>query len=155
MVYWLKSWKCARARFSELWFVLVNSKEKHVTNIARPVSLSVLESWLDYTGELEPPEPLARLPQLKHRIKRLLTQLDKVQQISQHSTTWGRQRTSHPPHSIQKQCSWGSHCFRDAVRTIKLQDSDCWAHCLLPDSDCVSPVLQGSVWWSRMLTSVI
>lgn len=49
--------------------------------------LDVLESWLDYTGELEPPEPLARLPQLKHRIKRLLTQLDKVQQISQHSTT--------------------------------------------------------------------
>ncbi|KAG6925676.1 PHD finger protein 20, partial [Chelydra serpentina] len=30
--------------------------------------LDVLESWLDYTGELEPPEPLARLPQLKHCI---------------------------------------------------------------------------------------
>lgn len=49
--------------------------------------LDVLESWLDYTGELEPPEPLARLPQLKHRIKRLLTQLDKVQQISLYSST--------------------------------------------------------------------
>ncbi|XP_058488017.1 PHD finger protein 20 isoform X1 [Solea solea] len=49
--------------------------------------LDVLESWLDYTGELEPPEPLARLPQLKHRIKQLLTQLDKVQQISLFSST--------------------------------------------------------------------
>ncbi|XP_035237873.1 PHD finger protein 20b isoform X2 [Anguilla anguilla] len=44
--------------------------------------LDVLESWLDYTGELEPPEPLARLPQLKHRIKQLLTELGKVQQIA-------------------------------------------------------------------------
>uniref|UniRef100_A0A8C6UEZ9 PHD finger protein 20, a n=1 Tax=Neogobius melanostomus TaxID=47308 RepID=A0A8C6UEZ9_9GOBI len=49
--------------------------------------LDVLESWLDFTGELEPPEPLARLPQLKHRIKRLLTQLGKVQQISLYSAT--------------------------------------------------------------------
>ncbi|XP_028302549.1 PHD finger protein 20 isoform X2 [Gouania willdenowi] len=49
--------------------------------------LDVLESWLDYTGELEPPEPLARLPQLKHSMKRLLTQLSKVQQISQYSST--------------------------------------------------------------------
>ncbi|XP_061584056.1 PHD finger protein 20 isoform X2 [Cololabis saira] len=49
--------------------------------------LDVLESWLDYTGELEPPEPLARLPQLKHRMKRLLTQLSKVQQISLFSST--------------------------------------------------------------------
>ncbi|XP_036177587.1 PHD finger protein 20 isoform X5 [Myotis myotis] len=44
--------------------------------------LDVLESWLDYTGELEPPQPLARLPQLKHCIKQLLTDLGKVQQIS-------------------------------------------------------------------------
>ncbi|XP_008838987.1 PHD finger protein 20 isoform X1 [Nannospalax galili] len=44
--------------------------------------LDVLESWLDYTGELEPPEPLARLPQLKHCIKQLLTDLSKVQQIA-------------------------------------------------------------------------
>ncbi|KAM9534816.1 PHD finger protein 20-like isoform 24-T28 [Salvelinus alpinus] len=44
--------------------------------------LDVLESWLDYTGELEPPEPLARLPQLKHRMKLLLTELAKVQQIA-------------------------------------------------------------------------
>uniref|UniRef100_A0A4W6EY61 PHD finger protein 20, a n=1 Tax=Lates calcarifer TaxID=8187 RepID=A0A4W6EY61_LATCA len=49
--------------------------------------LDVLESWLDYTGELEPPEPLARLPQLKHRMKRLLTQLGKVQQIALFSST--------------------------------------------------------------------
>ncbi|XP_036393902.1 PHD finger protein 20-like protein 1 isoform X1 [Megalops cyprinoides] len=44
--------------------------------------LDVLESWLDFTGELEPPDPLARLPQLKHRIKQLLTDLGKVQQMS-------------------------------------------------------------------------
>ncbi|XP_045050421.1 PHD finger protein 20 isoform X2 [Desmodus rotundus] len=44
--------------------------------------LDVLESWLDYTGELEPPQPLARLPQLKHCIKQLLTDLGKVQQIT-------------------------------------------------------------------------
>ncbi|XP_029989611.1 PHD finger protein 20 isoform X2 [Sphaeramia orbicularis] len=49
--------------------------------------LDVLESWLDYTGELEPPEPLARLPQLKQRMKRLLTQLGKVQQIGLYSST--------------------------------------------------------------------
>lgn len=41
-----------------------------------------LESWLDYTGELEPPDPLARLPQLKHRIRQLLTDLGTVQQIA-------------------------------------------------------------------------
>ncbi|XP_060777862.1 PHD finger protein 20-like protein 1 isoform X3 [Neoarius graeffei] len=44
--------------------------------------LDVLESWLDFTGELEPPDPLARLPQLKWRIKQLLTDLGKVQQMS-------------------------------------------------------------------------
>ncbi|XP_061112115.1 PHD finger protein 20-like protein 1 isoform X2 [Conger conger] len=44
--------------------------------------LDVLESWLDFTGELEPPDPLGRLPQLKLRIKRLLTDLAKVQQMS-------------------------------------------------------------------------
>nr|XP_015212999.1 PREDICTED: PHD finger protein 20-like protein 1 [Lepisosteus oculatus] len=44
--------------------------------------LDVLESWLDFTGELEPPDPLARLPQLKRRIKQLLTDLGKVQQMS-------------------------------------------------------------------------
>uniref|UniRef100_A0A1A7W8H2 PHD finger protein 20, a n=1 Tax=Iconisemion striatum TaxID=60296 RepID=A0A1A7W8H2_9TELE len=49
--------------------------------------LDVLESWLDYTGELEPPEPLARLPQLKQRMKRLLSQLGKVQQIALFSST--------------------------------------------------------------------
>lgn len=54
----------------------------------------VLESWLDYTGELEPPEPLARLPQLKQRMKRLLSQLGKVQQIALYSSTWGHQRSA-------------------------------------------------------------
>ncbi|XP_071251969.1 PHD finger protein 20-like protein 1 isoform X8 [Salvelinus alpinus] len=44
--------------------------------------LDVLESWLDLSGELEPPDPLARLPQLQHRIKQLLTDLSKVQQMS-------------------------------------------------------------------------
>ncbi|XP_026114610.1 PHD finger protein 20-like isoform X1 [Carassius auratus] len=44
--------------------------------------LDVLESWLDYTGELEPPDPLGRLPQLKHRIRQLLTDLGTVQQIA-------------------------------------------------------------------------
>ncbi|XP_043566714.1 PHD finger protein 20b isoform X2 [Chiloscyllium plagiosum] len=44
--------------------------------------LDVLESWLDYSGELEPPDPLTRLPQLKHRMKQLLTDLGKVQQIA-------------------------------------------------------------------------
>ncbi|KAM3922754.1 PHD finger protein 20 isoform 4-T4 [Leptodactylus fuscus] len=48
--------------------------------------LDVLESFLDYTGELEPPEPLARLPQLKHRIKQLLMDLGKVEQIALCST---------------------------------------------------------------------
>ncbi|KAM9296278.1 PHD finger protein 20 [Gastrophryne carolinensis] len=48
--------------------------------------LDVLESFLDYTGELEPPEPLARLPQLKHRIKQLLMDLGKVEQIALGST---------------------------------------------------------------------
>lgn len=43
---------------------------------------AVLESWLDYTGELEPPDPLTRLPQLKHRIRQMLTDLGTVQQIS-------------------------------------------------------------------------
>lgn len=56
------------------------------------VPCSVLESWLDYTGELEPPEPLARLPQLKHRIRQLLTDLGTVQKIALcSSSTWGRQ----------------------------------------------------------------
>jgi len=51
-------------------------------------SFAVLESWLDYTGELEPPEPLARLPQLKHCIKQLITDLGKVQQIALCCSTW-------------------------------------------------------------------
>lgn len=63
-------------------------KEELVLTLLDPNRLSislcpsVLESWLDFTGELEPPDPLARLPQLKHRIKQLLTDLSKVQQMS-------------------------------------------------------------------------
>ncbi|XP_048384355.1 PHD finger protein 20-like protein 1 isoform X2 [Stegostoma tigrinum] len=44
--------------------------------------LNVLESWLDFSGELEPTEPLARLPQLKRHIKQLLTDLGKVEQMA-------------------------------------------------------------------------
>ncbi|XP_049621519.1 PHD finger protein 20-like protein 1 isoform X2 [Suncus etruscus] len=44
--------------------------------------VDVLESWLDFTGELEPPDPLARLPQLKRHIKQLLLDMGKVQQIA-------------------------------------------------------------------------
>ncbi|XP_056378766.1 PHD finger protein 20-like protein 1 isoform X2 [Hyla sarda] len=44
--------------------------------------VDVLESWLDFTGELEPPDPLMRLPQIKKRIKQLLIDMGKVQQIA-------------------------------------------------------------------------
>ncbi|XP_039878817.1 PHD finger protein 20-like protein 1 isoform X1 [Simochromis diagramma] len=44
--------------------------------------LDVLESWLDHSGELEPPDPLSRLPQLKQRIKRLLCDLCTVRRLS-------------------------------------------------------------------------
>ncbi|XP_022349876.1 PHD finger protein 20 [Enhydra lutris kenyoni] len=62
----------------------VESLQDEVTNRMDSIEkeLDVLESWLDYTGELEPPEPLARLPQLKHCIKQLLMDLGKVQQIA-------------------------------------------------------------------------
>lgn len=42
----------------------------------------VLESWLDHSGELEPPDPLSRLPQLKQRIRRLLCDLCTVRRLS-------------------------------------------------------------------------
>uniref|UniRef100_A0A674JTJ3 PHD finger protein 20-like protein 1 n=1 Tax=Terrapene triunguis TaxID=2587831 RepID=A0A674JTJ3_9SAUR len=63
----------------------------HIENVQNEVTsrmdliekeVDVLESWLDFTGELEPPEPLARLPQLKRRIKQLLIDMGKVQQIA-------------------------------------------------------------------------
>ncbi|XP_036904474.1 PHD finger protein 20-like protein 1 isoform X2 [Sturnira hondurensis] len=44
--------------------------------------VDVLESWLDFTGELEPPDPLTRLPQLKRHIRQLLVDMGKVQQIA-------------------------------------------------------------------------
>ncbi|KAM9751756.1 LOW QUALITY PROTEIN: PHD finger protein 20-like [Menidia menidia] len=44
--------------------------------------LDVLESWLDTSGELEPPDPLSRLPQLKQRIRRLLSDLCVVRRLS-------------------------------------------------------------------------
>ncbi|TRY75915.1 hypothetical protein DNTS_033481, partial [Danionella cerebrum] len=49
--------------------------------------LDVLENWLDCTGELEPPEPLERLPELKHSIKQLLNKLEILQQIARTCTT--------------------------------------------------------------------
>ncbi|XP_068861610.1 PHD finger protein 20-like protein 1 isoform X6 [Aphelocoma coerulescens] len=63
----------------------------HIENVQNEVTsrmdliekeVDVLESWLDFTGELEPPDPLARLPQLKRRIKQLLVDMGKVQQIA-------------------------------------------------------------------------
>ncbi|XP_038664747.1 PHD finger protein 20-like protein 1 isoform X2 [Scyliorhinus canicula] len=44
--------------------------------------LDVLESWLEFSGDLESPEPLARLPQLKRHIKQLLKDLAKVEQMA-------------------------------------------------------------------------
>nr|XP_020766401.1 PHD finger protein 20-like protein 1 isoform X10 [Odocoileus virginianus texanus] len=63
----------------------------HIENVQKEVTsrmdliekeVDVLESWLDFTGELEPPDPLARLPQLKRHIKQLLVDMGKVQQIA-------------------------------------------------------------------------
>ncbi|XP_062987226.1 PHD finger protein 20-like protein 1 isoform X3 [Elgaria multicarinata webbii] len=63
----------------------------HIENVQNEVTsrmdliekeVDVLESWLDFTGELEPPDPLARLPQLKRRIKQLISDMGKVQQIA-------------------------------------------------------------------------
>lgn len=51
------------------------------------ILFSVLENWLDCTGELEPPEPLDRLPELKHSIKQLLNEMGKVQQIARTCAT--------------------------------------------------------------------
>ncbi|XP_059914925.1 PHD finger protein 20-like isoform X2 [Gadus macrocephalus] len=44
--------------------------------------LDVLESWLDHSGELEPPDPLSRLPEIKQRIRRLLCDLGTVRRLS-------------------------------------------------------------------------
>uniref|UniRef100_A0A1A8V455 PHD finger protein 20, b n=1 Tax=Nothobranchius furzeri TaxID=105023 RepID=A0A1A8V455_NOTFU len=44
--------------------------------------LDVLESWLDHSGELEPPDPLSRLSQLKQRIKGLLGDLCVVRRLA-------------------------------------------------------------------------
>uniref|UniRef100_A0A8C5SP88 PHD finger protein 20-like protein 1 n=1 Tax=Laticauda laticaudata TaxID=8630 RepID=A0A8C5SP88_LATLA len=63
----------------------------HIENVQNEVTtrmdviekeVDVLESWLDFTGELEPPDPLARLPQLKRRMKQLISDMSKVQQIA-------------------------------------------------------------------------
>ncbi|XP_058030520.1 PHD finger protein 20-like protein 1 isoform X3 [Ahaetulla prasina] len=63
----------------------------HIENVQNEVTsrmdliekeVDVLESWLDFTGELEPPDPLTRLPQLKRRIKQLISDMSKVQQIA-------------------------------------------------------------------------
>ncbi|XP_070766926.1 PHD finger protein 20-like [Enoplosus armatus] len=64
---------------------------EHVESIHHQISarmdliereLDVLESWLDHSGELEPPDPLSRLPQLKQRIRRLLRDLCTVRRLS-------------------------------------------------------------------------
>ncbi|XP_075067569.1 PHD finger protein 20-like protein 1 [Mixophyes fleayi] len=62
----------------------IESVQNEVTNHMDLIEkeVDVLESWLDFTGELEPPDPLARLPQLKRRIKQLLIDMGKVQQIA-------------------------------------------------------------------------
>ncbi|KAG7280841.1 hypothetical protein CRUP_010823 [Coryphaenoides rupestris] len=44
--------------------------------------LDVLESWLDHSGELEPPDPLSRLPEIKQRIRRLLGDLGTLRRLS-------------------------------------------------------------------------
>ncbi|CAL8324611.1 unnamed protein product [Merluccius merluccius] len=44
--------------------------------------LDVLESWLDHSGELEPPDPLSRLPEIKQRIRRLLCDLGTLRRLS-------------------------------------------------------------------------
>ncbi|XP_066121729.1 PHD finger protein 20-like protein 1 isoform X3 [Saccopteryx bilineata] len=63
----------------------------HIENVQNEVTsrmdriekeVDVLESWLDFTGELEPPDPLTRLPQLKRHIKQLLVDMGKVQQVA-------------------------------------------------------------------------
>lgn len=63
----------------------------HIENVQNEVAsrmdliekeVDVLESWLDFTGELEPPDPLTRLPQLKRHVKQLLIDMGKVQQIA-------------------------------------------------------------------------
>ncbi|KAK9403010.1 PHD finger protein 20-like 1 [Crotalus adamanteus] len=61
----------------------------HIENVQNEVTsrmdliekeVDVLESWLDFTGELEPPDPLARLPQLKRRIKQLISDMETLNQ---------------------------------------------------------------------------
>ncbi|XP_074536731.1 PHD finger protein 20-like [Halichoeres trimaculatus] len=65
--------------------------QEHVESLHQQISsrmdmiereLDVLESWLDHSGELEPPDPLSRLPQLKHRIRRLLRDLCTMRRLS-------------------------------------------------------------------------
>uniref|UniRef100_A0A8C9RJJ9 PHD finger protein 20 like 1 n=1 Tax=Scleropages formosus TaxID=113540 RepID=A0A8C9RJJ9_SCLFO len=70
----------------QLQLNLLNHVEDVQKQVARRMDLiekelDVLENWLDFTGELEPPDPLARLPQLKWRMKQLLNDLVKVQQM--------------------------------------------------------------------------
>ncbi|XP_061591611.1 PHD finger protein 20-like isoform X2 [Cololabis saira] len=64
---------------------------QHVESVQNQISarmdliereLDVLESWLDHSGELEPPDPLSRLPQLKQRIRQLLSDLCTVRHLS-------------------------------------------------------------------------
>lgn len=61
-----------------------NSRDAENSGPANPPpSVSaVLESWLDHSGELEPPDPLSRLPQLKQRIRWLLHDLCTIRRLS-------------------------------------------------------------------------
>lgn len=119
--------------------------------------LSVLESWLDYTGELEPPEPLARLPQLKHRMKRLLTQLGKVQQIALYSSTWGCQRTAAASvrtvcrKSAAEEAHWS--LAAKIMILVQVQDLDRSARALWPWICCCFSFWKRSVRWNPMLQS--
>lgn len=91
---------------------------------------SVLESWLDHSGELEPPDPLSRLPQLKQRIKRLLCDLCTVRRLSvcrwppslwtlMRQSAWNSELTvvcfpavtGQRPPVVEKRCSATRWCF--------------------------------------------
>ncbi|KAL2102011.1 hypothetical protein ACEWY4_003772 [Coilia grayii] len=83
--------------------------------------LDVLESWLDFTGELEPPDPLGRLPQLKCRIKQLLNDLAKgpLLRTSHHSSP-----SSYPLLTLQVPhftCLQSSLCHSDELGRASVQ----------------------------------
>ncbi|KAK1897875.1 PHD finger protein 20-like protein 1 [Dissostichus eleginoides] len=84
------SWEKSEERDKETQTVVVKLEQEIIAGFSvsflghmTHVSVSaVLESWLDHSGELEPPDPLSRLPQLKQRIRRLLRDLCTVRHLS-------------------------------------------------------------------------